>query len=366
MKISFNRLEPQSAKERAAISAAAERVIASGYYILGPEVKAFESAFAEYIGVKHAIGVANGLEALQISLMALGIGPGDEVITTSLSAVATALAIEAASAKPVFIDIDELYHLDASAIEKAINPKTRAIIPVHLYGQSADLKMVMDIADKHKLRIIEDCAQSVGASFDGKKTGSFGALGCFSFYPTKNLGAIGDAGLITTDDDALAEKCRMLRNYGQKNRYEHAVYGINSRLDELQAAILSEKLKGLSTNNARRTEIAEAYKKSLAGVGDIKLPDTRKAADHTYHLFVIETGKRDSLQAHLKEKGVETLIHYSMPIYRQACFSRYGALRLPTAEKKTGRILSLPMHPHLTSEEIAYVCESIRSFYEKP
>ena len=345
MKISFNRLKPENAEEKSRIMAAMECVLDSGYYILGPEVKAFEDAFAKYIGVKHAIGVANGLEALQISLMALEIGPGDEVITTALSAEATSLSIKAAGAKPILVDIDGYYHLDSAKIESAINKNTRAIIPVHLYGQCADMDTIASIAKKHNLYVVEDCAQAAGTTFNDKKAGSFGIFGCFSFYPTKNLGAIGDAGLITTNDDTLAEKCRIIRNYGQKSRYEHVMYGVNSRLDELQAAILSEKLKDLDTNNSRRVKIAEQYSKNLRGVGDLKLPETRNGSTHIYHLFVIQTSKRDELQEYLKQHEIETLIHY------------------PVLAVKN--ILSLPLYPSMTEEEVRYVCNTIKYFYEK-
>lgn len=363
MKISFNILNGQSAKEKRAIEAAMQRVFESGHYVLGPEVKKFEADFASFIGSKHGIGIANGLEALQIALLALEIGPGDEVITTPLSAVATALAITAVGAKPVFVDIDNFYHLDAGKIEAKITPKTRAIIPVHLYGQSADMDALMKIAKRHNLHVIEDCAQAHGAKFGDKRVGSFGVFGCFSFYPTKNLGAIGDGGLITTDDDALAEKCRVLRNYGQKNRYEHEVRGINSRLDELQAAILSEKLKTLEQSNARRGEIAKKYRDGLHGISEITLPAEREGTEHIYHLFVIETEKRDELQAFLKENGVDTLIHYPIPIHKQKCFPEYNFLELPVIEEKVKHILSLPMHPFLKDEEVDYVCKQVREFY---
>ncbi len=365
MKISFNILNGQSAEEKKDILLAVRRVFESGHYILGPEVKKFEAAFAQYIGTKRGIGVANGLEALQISLMALDIGPGDEVITTSLSAVATALAIKAVGARVVFTDIDDFYHLNAQEIEENITPKTKAIILVHLYGQSANLDTIIKIAQKHNISVIEDCAQAHGVTYKNKKVGSFGVFGCFSFYPTKNLGGIGDGGLITTDDDILAEKCRMIRNYGQKNRYEHTVYGINSRLDELQAAILSERLKYLDQNNARRAEIATLYKKGLSGIAELKLPITRENSNHIFHLFVVETEKRDTLQSLLKDKGVDTLIHYPLPIHRQECFVEYNDLHLPVVEKRVSRILSLPMHPYLKDEEIAYVCRVIKSFYNQ-
>ncbi len=297
--------------------------------------------------------------------MALGIGPGDEVITTTLSAVATALCIEAVGAAPVFVDIDDYGCISPEAVEKAITPKTKAIIPVHLYGQMADMEKIMDIAKRRGVKVVEDCAQATGASYGKNKAGSFGALGCFSFYPTKNLGAIGDGGMITTDDDALAEKCRLMRNYGQKTRYEHVVYGINSRLDEIQAAILSERIKYLDKNNKVRADIAASLKKGLEGVGDIKLPGVRNNAVHTYHLFVIQTESRDALQAHLKEKGIETLIHYPAPIHKQKCFAKYNTVSLPRAETIVGKILTLPTHPYLSQTEIDYMCASIRSFYEK-
>ncbi len=363
MKVAFNDFKREYEAHSAAIKGAVERVLASGYFILGPEVKRFEEAFGKYIGSKHAIGVANGLEALQISLMALDIGPGDEVITTSLSAVATALAIRAVGATPVFADIDEYFHLDPAAIERKITSRTKAIIPVHLYGQPTDMKKILAIAKKHKLQVIEDCAQAHGAAYEGKKVGSFGCLGCFSFYPTKNLGGFGDGGAIVTDDAILAEKCRMIRNYGQKTRYEHEMYGINSRLDELQAAILSEKLKYLDIDNARRKEIAGIYRTKIGSIEEVTLPKTRAGTEHAYHLFVIEIERRDELQKYLKEKGVDALIHYPIPIHKQKCFSEYDKVKLPTTESKVGRILSLPIHPYLTDAEVEFVCAEIESFF---
>ncbi|MDB5239106.1 MAG: WecE [Candidatus Parcubacteria bacterium] len=362
MKISFNRLNGSSQEENARVAAAMKRVADSGHYVLGPEVKAFEASFAGYIGTKDAIGVANGLEALQVALLALGIGPGDEVITTPISAVATALAITAVGAKPIFVDIDDFYHIDMQKIEDAMTPKTRAVIPVHLYGQPIDMDQLMKLAKDRGIQVIEDCCQAHGAAFGGKKVGSFGVFGCFSFYPTKNLGGIGDGGIITTSDPALSEKCRALRNYGQKNRYEHETRGINSRLDELQAAILSVKLKSLDTNNARRAEIAAKYMKSLKNIPGITLPKIRKNVSHAFHLFVIEAEKRDGLQSLLKDAGIDTLIHYPIPIHKQKCFAEYNALRLPVAEDKVKHILSLPMHPYLQDAEIDYICNQIASF----
>src|SRR3989344_3653868 len=348
MKISFNNFQRQYNENKKDLDSALTRVAESGNYILGPEVKNFEDNFAKYIGSKFAIGVANGMEALQISLMALGIGKDDEVITTPHSAVATTLAITNIGAKPVFCDIDEYYHIDSSKIEALITTRTRAIVPVHLYGQSADLDEIGRVARKHNIHIIEDCAQGHGAMFRGKKVGSFGTFGCFSFYPTKNLGGMGDGGAITTDDKELAEKCKMLRNYGQKNRYEHEFQGMNSRLDEIQAALLSILLEKLDSHNLRRQKIAEIYINELSKIREIELPNTRADSNHVYHLFVIKSEKRDGLQKYLEDKGVQSLIHYPIPIHKQKCLSDYNSMNLPVVENIVTSILSLPSHPYLT------------------
>ena len=364
MKISFNNFQREYETHKEAIDSGFNRVLNSGRFILGPEVKNFEKSFAEYIGTNHSVGVANGMEALEIALMALNVGSGDEVITTPHSAVATALAIQAVGAKPVFVDIDEYYHLDADKILEKITDKTRAIIPVHIYGQPADMDKIMSIAKEKNIAVIEDCAQAHGATLaNGKKVGSIGTLGCFSFYPTKNLGGCGDGGAITTNDATLNEKCLMLRNYGQKNRYEHEVCGLNSRLDEIQAVFLNDKLKRLDSDNARRYEIAKIYKKELAGVGDIVLPKERDGIKHVYHLFVIETSKRDALQEFLIEHEIDSLIHYPIPIHKQKCLSEYNNIFLPRIETATKRILSLPVHPYLTDEEVLFVCGTIKGFY---
>lgn len=363
MRILFNDFKKQYADRGAAIDAAAHRVFASGYYILGPEVKAFETAFASYLGATYAIGVANGLEALQIALLALGVGEGDEVITTSFSAVATTLAIRAVGASPVFVDIDTAGSLDASLVESAITKKTKALLPVHLYGLPADMKALVRLSETYRIPIVEDCAQAHGAEYAGKKVGTFGTFGCFSFYPTKNLGAIGDGGALITNDAALAEKCRMLRNYGQKDRYHHEFCGINSRLDELQAALLTTGLTHLDNDNARRREIAKRYRTALSGIKGLTPPQERLGAASVYHLFVIRTKRRDALQAFLKEKGIDTLIHYPIPIHKQNCLPTFNSLSLPQTEMAAEEVLSLPIHPYLTNEEVAYVCEAIRSFY---
>lgn len=359
----FNDFKKAYEEDRPKIDTAISRVLESGWYILGQEVENFETAFASYLGVKYAIGVGNGLEALQIALLAIGLKPGDEVITTSHSAVATALSIMATGGVPVFADIDDYFHLNPDQIEAKITPKTKAIIPVHLYGQACDLDKTMEIANKHGLAVIEDCAQAHGAEYKGKKVGTFGAFGCFSFYPTKNLGAFGDGGAIVTNDDQLAAKCRMLRNYGQTNRYEHEVYGLNSRLDEIQAAILSVFLPDLDSQNDRRREIAALYRQELAGVTEIKLPLERPGAKHVYHLFVVETAQRDDLQSFLKGKDIPTLIHYPIPIHKQECFADYKNQSLPITEKAAKQVLSLPIHPFLTDDDVKLLSSEIKKFY---
>ncbi|NQV88631.1 MAG: DegT/DnrJ/EryC1/StrS family aminotransferase [Parcubacteria group bacterium] len=364
MKILFNDFSKNYRKEGKEINHAIERVLKSGYYILGKEVENFEKSFASYLKIKNTIGVGNGMEALQIALMALDIKHGDEIITTPLSAVATVLAHKTIGAKTIFTDIDRFFHIKTDDIEKKITPRTKAIMPVHLYGQPADMDKIMAISKKHNLYVIEDCAQAHGAEFKGKKVGTFGTFGCFSFYPTKNLGAIGDGGAIVTNNNTLAEKCRKIRNYGQKNRYEHEIIGLNSRLDELQAAILSIKLKTLDKHNKRRREIASIYIKKLSNIKNIKLPELRNGTQHAFHLFVIETDKRDGLKVFLKKNGVDTLIHYPIPLHKQECFKEHNKENLPIVQEKTKKILSLPIHPYLKNNEVIYICEKIKSFYE--
>jgi len=346
------------------IDPAIQRVFESGHYILGREVERFEKNFAKYLGVGHVVGVGNGMEALQMALMASGITKGDEVITTPLSAVATALAIKAVGATPVFVDIDEYHHIDASRIEEKLTARTKAILPVHLYGQSADMKKITYIASKHSLALIEDCAQAHGSMYAGKHVGS-SSIGCWSFYPTKNLGAYGDGGAISTNDSEAAQKLNMIRNYGQKNRYEHPIMGLNSRLDELHAAILSVKLKKLDANNRRRGKIAEVYRKELRVVSEIRLPRTRDVANHAFHLFVIEAQRRDELQVYLQKKGVSTLVHYPIAIHKQEVFSEYNKLHLPIVEKRVATLLSLPCNPQLSETAVRFICRQIRSFYER-
>ncbi len=366
MKILFNDFKKQYQLRKEEFDSAIGRVLESGWYILGKELENFEQEFAEKNGSSYCIWVANGLDALKISLLALWIGEGDEVITTSHSAVATTLAVLDVGATPVFVDIDEYFALDASKIEKAITNKTRAVLPVHLYGQSCDITTIKSICESHHLFLIEDCAQSHFTEFDGKKVGNFGILWCYSFYPTKNLWAFGDAGAIITNDEELAKKCRMIRNYGQENRYEHTVYGINSRLDEIQAAILWVRLRHIDEETLRRREISDLYRIGLSRIKEIILPKISEKGRHTFHLFVIECHDRQGLMDHLESQWIPSLIHYPIPIHRQPLFKgNYDTISLPLLEKKIEVILSLPIHPFLTDEEVFWVIGQIKTFYNE-
>lgn len=362
--ILFNDLKKEYFNLKKEIDFAIKEVLESGQYILGEKVRRFEKEFANYLDAKHCLGVGNGLEALQIALMASGIKRGDEVITTANSAVATALAIKAVEAKPVFVDIDEYYHLDPDKIEEKITRQTKAILPVHLYGQAVAIKEIRKIAQKHHFYLIEDAAQGHGAEYNGQKVGTFGDLGCFSFYPTKNLGAFGDGGAIVTNRKDLYEKCKMIRNYGQRNRYKHEMYGLNSRLDEIQAAILSVELKYLDQFNQKRNKQAKLYFKLLRNLKEIRLPKIRENANHIYYLFVIEAEKRDKLMEFLKENNIPILVHYPIPIHKQNCFSEFNNLKLPILESKINKILSLPIHPFLKNKDIIYISRKIIKFYE--
>lgn len=346
------------------IDGAIGTMLASGWYILGEESKKFEKNFADYIGTKYAIGVANGLEALQISLMALGIGAGDEVITVSNSAVATSLAITNTGATPVFVDVDEYYHMDLAAVEAAITPKTKAIMPVHLFGQLIDITGLQELAKKHNLHIVEDACQAHGAALNDKKAGSFGILGCFSFYPTKNLGGYGDGGAITTDSEELYEQCVMLRNYGQKTRYIHLIKGMNSRLDEIQAAILNVKLTHLDTFVANRNKVATMYFDLLKDVKQITLPKVREGHTHAFHLFAILAENRDGLMKYLNDNGVQSLVHYPIPIHKQQCYAEYNDIKLEKTEKLAESLLSIPIHPFMDESEAKLVAEKIKEFYK--
>lgn len=358
--IPFNQLKPLHDLLAAEIATAMRRVADSGWYILGPEVEAFEREFAAYHQVERAVGVANGTEAIELALRAGGIGRGDEVITVAHTAMATVSAIEATGAKPVLADIDlATFTLDPQSALQRITRRTRAIVAVHLYGQPADLTALGALAQAHNLLLIEDCAQAHGASWQGAKVGSLGHMGAFSFYPTKNMGAYGDGGAVITRDAALADKLRALRNYGQTSRYTHQTRGCNSRLDELQAAILRVKLRHLDEHNRRRQAIAALYDEHLQGV--IKPPGSAANCERVYHLYVIRAARRDQLMTALQERGIGTLIHYPVPVHLQASHRDLGmgVGSLPQTEKAAREILSLPLYIGLGDDDVLRVCAAI-------
>jgi dTDP-4-amino-4,6-dideoxygalactose transaminase len=348
-----------------AIQAAITRVVDSGTYILGGEVESFERAFAHYCGVAHAVGVGSGTDALILALCGLGIGAGDEVVTVSHTALATVAAIIATRATPVLVDVDAAsYTIDPARIEEAVSPRTKAIVAVHLYGQPADLDAIGAIAKRHGLKLVEDCAQAAGARYRGRRVGGIGDVACFSFYPTKNLGAIGDGGMVTTADAALASRVRRLHQYGWNEARETEDVGVNSRLDPLQAAILGAKLPHLDTDNARRAAIAARYARGLSGL-PVTLPGAREGCTHVYHLYVIACDKRDTLMEHLGRHGIGCGIHYPVPVHLQkgyaerACVPERGLL---VTEHLAGRIVSLPIFPELGDGEVDRVIAAIRDF----
>lgn len=352
-----------SLKDR--IDDAIARVLASGAYVLGAEVVAFEKQFAKYTGTTHAVGVGSGTEALHIALRVLGIGPGDEVITVSHTAVATAAAISLSGARPIFLDVEpDFLTIDPDLIERAVTSKTKAIIPVHIYGQPCDMDSIMDIARRLGLAVIEDCAQAHGAMYQGVRVGAIGDIGCFSFYPTKNLGAIGDAGALVTDNSYLAGKIRAIREYGWTNERVAASEGLNSRLDELQAAILSVKLEYLDADNERRQRNARTYHSLLADL-PIELPRERKSTRHVFHIYGIRTDGREALRSYLQARGISTNIHYPIPIHCQTYYrSIAGELTLPVTESAAETVVSLPMYPELTVDQIKFVVKQVKKYYE--
>jgi dTDP-4-amino-4,6-dideoxygalactose transaminase len=344
------------------IDAAIRRVRDRGWYILGEELAAFEAEFSRYIGTDQVIGVNSGSDALYLVLKALGIGPGDEVCTVSHTFISTVDAIVRNGATPVFADIDpSTCCMDPDAFGRAITHRTRAVIPVHLYGHPADLNPIREQAVKYRISVIEDACQAHGARYRDRVVGGLSDAGCFSFYPTKNLGALGDGGCVVTNDYKLAERVRMLRNYGQKKKYEHQCIGINSRLDEVQAAVLREKLPYLDAWNDRRRSIARIYHNGLEGT-DLILPAEEGYAFHVYHLYVVRSRHRDRLSAELMRMGIQTAIHYPIPVHRQRAYREYsGSVTLPETERAADEVLSLPMHPWLSDEEAEQVIRAVRS-----
>lgn len=338
-----------------------QRVLNSGSYLLGEELAAFEAEFANYIGVKHCIGVGNGLDALHLVLRAKGIGKGDEVIVPSHTYIATWLAVSFAGALPVPVEIEEAsYNINPLLIEAAITEKTKAIIPVHLYGQSADMDAINAIANKHGLFVLEDAAQAHGAYYKKQRAGGLGHAAAWSYYPGKNLGAIGDGGAITTNDNELADKIRSLRNYGSHQKYINNIKGFNSRLDELQAAILRVKLKYLDEWNQRRSQIAGLYQNELSAREEIYLPKTSKFNNHVWHVFVIRTKQREKIKKYLEANNIKTLVHYPIPSYKQNAYSEIKRYSFPLCEQISEELLSLPMGPHLTIQEANYVVDKLK------
>lgn len=343
-----------------------ERVLSSGKFILDKEVEGFEQQFASYLGIKYCIGVGNGLEALQIALMALNIGNGDEVITTPISAAATTLSILAVGATPVFVDTTPSGLIDPSDISKVITKNTKAILPVHLYGNSVDLDRIRAICQKYKLFLIEDAAQAHGSKFNGKFLGTFGTLGCFSFYPTKNLGAFGDGGAIVTSNGKLATICQRIRNYGESKKYKHLRFGLNSRLDELQAALLSIKLKYLEEENSIRRRLAQRYIKNLSTLPQIEIVMPRRKKLPNFHLFVIKVQKRSALQKYLTSYSIPTSVHYPKILPDQPFLKReYKSLALPVAREFVKTCLSFPCYPKMSFEEVDFVSSKIIDFFRK-
>ena len=342
---------------------AALRALRSGWYILGPELEHFEKEFATYVGRKYCVGINSGLDALTLSVRALGIGSGDEVIVPANTYIATVLAVTENGATPVFVEPDEYYVLDADKIEAAITERTKAIMVVHLYGQAAQMNKICRIAKERNLYLLEDCAQSHGAVFGNTMTGAFGDAGCFSFYPTKNLGAFGDAGAVVTDDEELAKKLRMLRNYGSQKKYHNEIEGVNSRLDEIQAALLRVKLSHLDELIEERQSIAKRYLEGIKNPALI-LPSTREKANHVYHQFVIRAKERDRFQAYLKENGIDTVIHYPIPPHLSECYRRlgYGKGDFSISEGYAEEVLSMPMFNGMRGEEVDYVIEACNKY----
>jgi dTDP-4-amino-4,6-dideoxygalactose transaminase len=363
--IPFINLVKEYEEHQKELDRAVRRVLLSGRFILSGEVSSFEEEFSRYVGTKFAVGVNSGSDALYLALRALGIGQGDEVITSPHAFISVADAIRRNHARPVFVDIEpETYCLDPSLIEKALTRKTRAILPVHLYGHPADLNPIMEVARRQGVMVVEDACQAHGAEYRGRKVGGFGDAGCFSFYPTKNLGAFGDGGMVVTDSPPLAERLRRLRNYGEARKYFFKYSGVNSRLDEIQAALLRVKLRHLEKRNERRRLLAALYSDLLAGFPVIT-PRARESVRPVYHLYVIRCPKRTSLQDHLKKSRIQTLIHYPVPIHLQESCSDLGYVRgdFPLAEKCAKEVLSLPLYPELGKREVIQVVTAIQSFY---
>jgi len=369
MKIPLADLKAQYLSIKDEIDRAIRQTLESSQFILGPEVKTLEKAMAAYTGAKYAVGVASGTDALVIALLACGIVPGDEVITTPFTFIATAEAISRCGAVPVFADIDPItYNLDTNRVETKITLKTRAILPVHLYGQAANMDDIMHLAEKYNLKVIEDCAQSLGATFKGRMTGGIGDAGCFSFFPSKILGAYGDGGMITTNDEIIAEKSEILRNHGGKDKYFTVTHGLNSRLDSLQAAILLVKLKYLSDWIEKRREKAALLSKLLSDITGVRVPESAGCSYHCFNYYTIriDGGRRDGLEKHLNARGISTSIYYPMPLHLQEVYRPLGYKDgdFPVSEKAAGEVLSLPIYPEMEDKQAEYIAGQIKVFFD--
>lgn len=367
-RIPFVDLGAQYAEIEDELREALAKVLSQSSYILGPPVAEFEGAFAEFLGVEHVIGVGSGLDALRLALDAAGVGPGDEVIVPANTFVATALAVTALGAIPVLVDCQrETFQIDPDHVAGAISPRTRAIVPVHLTGAPADMHRILPIAEAYGVAVVEDAAQAHGASLAGRACGSFGLAGCFSFYPAKNLGALGDAGAVSTNDAVVAARIRSVRDYGRTSKYEHVEYGLNTRLDSIHAAALSVKLRRLEGWNQQRRERASVYRELLRGVGDLQLQEVVAGAKHAYHLFVVRTERRDELQAALAADGIDTIIHYPIPVHLQPVYRDLGYRtgQFPVAEELAATSLSLPMYAELPLRWVERVARNVSRFFAR-
>jgi dTDP-4-amino-4,6-dideoxygalactose transaminase len=365
MNVPFVDLKAQYQALKAEIDPAIQSVISETAFVGGKYVEGFEKAYAEAYGIKHCISCANGTDAIYITLKALGIGPGDEVITVANSFIATSETISQAGARPVFVDIDEYFHIDPKQLEAKITARTKAVIPVHIFGQPVDIEAIQAVCDRHGLFLVEDCAQSHFATFKGRKTGTFGIAGTFSFYPGKNLGAYGDGGAIVTNDDALARRARLFASHGSLQKHVHEIEGINSRLDAIQAVVLKTKLAHIEAWNRARNSHALKYNELLSGLPRLRTPKLRPETFHIFHLYVVRAERRDDLAAFLKDKGVFTGIHYAKALPLMPAYGYLGHTpeQFPVAAACQDEILSLPMYPELADEQIAYVAAAIRAYY---
>jgi len=364
--VPFVDLQEQHRALESELSAAVSQVMSRCDFVLGSAVEQFEKEFAEFLGARYAVGVGNGLDALRLALQAAGVEPGDEVIVPANTYIATALAVSALGGCPVPVDVDEkTFNIDPAGIGAALTSRTKALIPVHLFGQPCDMEEVCDIARRHDLVLIEDACQAHGARFRGRCVGTFGLAGCFSFYPSKNLGACGDGGMVVTDDEQFAERLRLLRNYGSKEKYRHIAKGTNTRLDTLQAAILRVKLQRLENWNAARLRHAQRYSGILREIASVRLPEVAPDRTHIFHLYVVRVERRAELQKFLAERQIQTMIHYPVPIHLHRAYEDLGFRRgaFPVAERLADEVLSLPMFAELADEQIDSVCDAIREFY---